>query len=747
MRTSSTALLSAALLGLWAAGGEAQSFRRAGTEFGAKRPVNLPAGKSYPVVVTEFLHHGQIRPDGKNVAVFSRNQRRVALRILQLGPGDFCRLAFQTLPAQREYDVFYGGDPPNEEAPPWTNRDGLLLETRRYKHCNPTSLDSVRQAFAASKPYGSDYVENVQHSRNPFSLKVEPFLSKYSGYLDIPSDGTYGFIASSRDAGFLLIDENLVTSARGVLSAAKPGSRKDVRLTAGPHKFEYYHVAAGPRATMVAAWEVNPSGQKPMPAAIPSDAFHTRSIGRLPAGYPALRTTSAVPDFLLRIAGDVPLPDNALPLIGVLFRDASPKALTMKAKPRWDFGDGQTSDKLQVDHVYLRPGLYTVKYSLKRATRVIEMTNRVYVDRAALTRKDADKLHSLDDYLPILETYNPRTLDAVSLRQLVLAYEAKALALRAQAEEELERARAAAEDPNRSPESVAKPVPPRPTRDDDPNNPKRYILAAVTAGKVAFLEESAARGNEDLHRLAATIGPMARDQLGDSPLAGRIWRGASQRIHLAELKADAQLEAADIALNDLVDAATAKTLLDSAAKHLEGIGRGPTVGKLQRVWGDYHALSGNGEAARKAYLRAQEALGFARRFHERTAWRGAHSRSVEAFLREGQYERAAAEIRAWQREFPTEKIDGYLTLMYAKYFAGRKLFVQAVAQAEQLQTVNPDSPCMDQLLLLAADCEAGRGRVDRALAFLHSLVNDYPGSPRVPEAKQRIARLEPGQGG
>ena len=50
-----------------------------------------------------------------------------------------------------------------------------------------------------------------------------------------------------------------------------------------------------------------------------------------------------------------------------------------------------------------------------------------------------------------------------------------------------------------------------------------------------------------------------------------------------------------------------------------------------------------------------------------------HNRSVEEYLKAGQFDRAAGEIRAWEREFPTEKTDGQVIYMYARYWAGRNL--------------------------------------------------------------------------
>ncbi|MHC4176971.1 MAG: PKD domain-containing protein, partial [Planctomycetota bacterium] len=658
---------------------------------------------------------GEINAQGTNLVVSDRNREMVPSRVLQLGPGDFCRLAFQTVKAQKGYEIFYGGDPPKQSPPEWTNRDGLLLETRHYRQCNLRSLDSVRKAFDSSKPFGSDYVEVVHHSRNPFSLRPLPFLSRYSGYLHVPSTGTYGFMTSSQDCSFLLIDGKPVVSAPGrhrPAYRARRGSRKDVRLLGGPHRFEYYHAAAGPDAIMTAAWEINPPDSKPAPKLIPGKAFRGGSVGRVPASRVELRGASQVPDFLVTIAGDVPLPDNDVPLIGVRFRDNSPKTLTLGGKPTWDFGDGQTGNELNVDHVYLRPGVYTVKLALRRGSRVVEMANRVNVDRPALTRKDQNKLHTLDDYLPTLESYNPRTLDAAALRQLALAYEAKALSLEAEA------------------------------ADGNASAAERYIAAAVAAGKVAFLGQSAGGGAEDLYKLAELIGPMARDRLGDSQLAAEIWQGAAGKINLRSLKARAAAKAADVAVNDLLDGAAAKKLLEVAEAASGGTGKGEAASELQRVWGDYYASTGDGQAARKAYDQAKLLLGSTRSFAQRTAWRGAHSRSTEEFIRQGDFRRAAAELRSWQREFPSEKVDGYLTLMYARYFAGREKYAQAVAQAEQLQVVNADSPYADQLLLLAADCEVKRGRADRALATLHSLLKDYPGSPLVPVVKRNIARLE-----
>jgi PKD repeat protein len=735
-----------------------QTFRHAGVEFQALRPINIPPGKTYSVIVTQFFHHGQINAEGTNVLVATKAGKPVPTRVLQLGPGDYCRVAFEPQSGQNAYEVFYGGDAPAaSEVPAWTSKDGLLLETREFKPCNLHRLDSVRQAFHSSKPIGADYVDRVQHADNPFALVPAPFLSRYSGTMHLGTAATYGFVTSSQDCSFLLIDDKVVVEAPGAHGPAHHalrGSRKDVALSAGPHKFEYYHAASGPRAFMVAAWEINPRDPKPQPVAIPPEVFHAGSVGREAAGPPSMRGEKVIPDFVMNLAGSVPLPDREVPLVRVQFRDASPRSLSLNAKFLWEFGDGQTSDQPNPEHVYLRPGLYSVKLTVRRAGRPFEIVNRVYVDQPKVTARD--QLDELDAYLPMLESYDPRTLDAVALAQLVAAYQAKADMLLAPAD--------ATEDPAaNSGRRRAKPLSKAPEKSAEaPPTPEelarkrqlaaarkaeamKYVAAAVEAGKVALVGESAAKGDDDLLKLARLIGPMARNQLGDSRQGGAIWQGASRRIASPEAKGECLVEAADIAVNDLAQLKVARPFLDQATENLKDPKAKDLAARLQRVWGDYYALAGDGKAARKAYLTA-ETLSIATRTNaERIAWQGAHGRSTEQFLKTEEYDRAAAQIRQWQEEFPADKIHGYITLLYARYWAGRKQYAAAIALAGQLAAVNADSPYIDQLWLLAAECELAMGDAQKAVARLEALVKNYPGSPLIPLVKERLAQWKSGE--
>jgi TolA-binding protein len=674
---------------------QAQTFRRGGVEFDCRRVVQLTAAEAKAqIVTTEFFTHGKLAADGRNLVVCGRGQQIVPYRVLQVGPGDFCRVAFQVAPGQEIYEIFYGGPAPTQPPPPWTATEGLVLETRRWKDCNLNDLASVRAAFASAKPIGADFVPTVFDRYDPFDPTPTPFLSRYQGTLQIAAAGNYAFYTSSQDCSFLLIDGKEVVTHPGIHAPVGQARLKgEVSLTAGPHQFEYVHAASGGAACMIAGW-LPPGDAKPV--GIPPEAFRHGAIARAPIQPPQLRSKKVIPDFTRQVIGDVPLPDSEQALIGVQFKDLSPAAATAQAKIEWDFGDGQTSDQPGPLHVYLRSGLYTVKLSARRGSRSVEATNRIQIDRPVVL--DAAKAPQMATFLPVLAKYDPAKCEGPALLQLVRAFEFAG-----------------------------------------------KLPAAASAGKAAFGPEAAARDDDSLRAVALMVGPMLRIALDDPQGALDVWKAAAGKIGRAEWKAECETEAADVALNDLLlPPAQAKPILDAAAGRLPQNPTGPAAAALHRVRGDWHARAGDGKAAREAYAKAQAALGGVRNSIQQNAWRGAHSRSTEEFLRKRDFVQARDELDRWQREFPADKIEGYLPLLYARYWALRAKYTQAIALADALVAVNPASPYADQLLYLAAGCEEKLGRIDRAKATLQSLLTDYRGSPLVESAKKQLARLEAG---
>ena len=266
---------------------------------------------------------------------------------------------------------------------------------------------------------------------------------------------------------------------------------------------------------------------------------------------------------------------------------------------------------------------------------------------------------------------------------------------------------------------------------------------AAAAGREGLVRREGRRDGRRLAEVGRNGRPHGPGSPGRQPVGLPDLARRARRVSAAEAKARCEIEAADVAVNDLLKFDAAKSLLEDAAAQL-GAGRAaPSRPRWPASAATATPPSDRATPRRKAYDQAEELLGRCGINAEQAARRGAYGRSTEDFLKLRQFDRAAAEIHAWQADFPSERIDGYLTLLYARCWSGRQRFAQAIAQAEQLQAVNADSPYVDQLLMLAAACELRRERTDRAIATLHALVKDYPGSPLAPAARAKLAELEP----
>jgi len=267
---------------------------------------------------------------------------------------------------------------------------------------------------------------------------------------------------------------------------------------------------------------------------------------------------------------------------------------------------------------------------------------------------------------------------------------------------------------------------------------RRLIAETVRA---AITNNPNFKGDQAIHQLALTAGGIARDYLLDWKLAGQIYVEATKKLTVDDLAAECGALAADVAL-DMQNKTAAKSLLDAAAKKVPKMGTGTTISTFHRVHAEYLAETGNGDEARKALSEAARTTSSGMHFAEKIALQGSASRSAEKFLQEKNPDRAIVELRNWQREYPAATLDGYLTLLFAKYWVVREKYPQAAALADRQNTLNPDSPYIDELLLVASEAQTKADKKDAAKAYLNSLIQHYPGSPLISQAKERLKALE-----
>ena len=143
-------------------------------------------GPGQPVAWVRFRTHARIRPDGKDVRVVCDGQVRPH-RVIFVGPGDLCLVAFQAKPAKPTYHIYF--DNPKAKAPDadWSPQRGLLLETRQYGGGHCKNWQTMQQLLKRSRPaMGMGFAEKIFHGFNPFG-PTEKYVSVFRGWLNCPT--------------------------------------------------------------------------------------------------------------------------------------------------------------------------------------------------------------------------------------------------------------------------------------------------------------------------------------------------------------------------------------------------------------------------------------------------------------------------------------------------------------------------------------------------------------------------------
>lgn len=761
---------------------EKGGFRKGNSSFVAMREMEMkaaPGNVKREVVVTEFYHGGLLNADGSNLRVWPKSGKMpTASKILQYGPGDFCRVAFQTTDDAMIYNVYYGGGESNDPQPDWSAEVGLICEVRRYVSCNPDSAESVRTAFEQSSTIGKIYVPEVFHMGSPIETYRGQCLVRYSGNLQIPQTTPVRFFTASQDASFLYIDGKLVTAAPGVHDPYRTSQAKNgnvVSLTTGSHRFEYDLVATGSDLTAVALWESSPNGDGEAgakPVHIPPEAFGSQALFFAPAPPVSFGPGRTSLDFSVKVEKSAPCTEAGDRLILVHFGSSSDAT-----EPLWDFGDGQTGKGGLVSHVYLGEGERLVKMVAHGQTVAYTIAIIPPVER------DAKETVSYAEWLPQVLDLNLQALpvndlqiwldtmflatnqinaqlEQESVEAQEQAFNAK---LEAQAKEEITNTRTGKTQiispRNKAKRSNRLPIGVNPLANT--NDPRVRLLTTIygrlcEAGVALFAADAVhaptdtdanaqtmwQKNMEQRVKMARSLGPIIRDRVGDSQMAVVMWDAACGVLKDPQLLAEAHLNLVDLALHDRLDGKMAAGHFAAASKLLGDAPTGPLGTQYWRVRADYEALRGKFDEARQSYRNAEKVLRSTRMDRNTFAKLGSYERSTEAFLQEARPDRAIEVIRQWETEFPLSKLDGAIGFFSAQYWMMRGEYKQTISEARTVAALAPDSAYTDRAIQLAAEALVASKQIPAAIATYQNLVKQYPGSPLVPEVKTAITELQ-----
>jgi len=660
-----------------------------GVEWPIRRVVDVKVERAdHPgdkVVVCAFYSGGMIQADGSDIRVAVRGRRLVPHRVLQIGPGDFVRVAFAATPDAERYYVYYG-NPKAGRPEPWELNRGVLLEARKWPGGSLDRLADVRQVWDKATPVGADLVGHVYFAFNPFGPVETPTAFHYTGWFVASQPGTYEFATSSDDASWLLIDGKEVVAWPGVHGAVRDArhAKKHV-LALGLHRLDYWHVNQSGSMMAVAAWR--PPGAKRF-VVIPPAAFLQAYEAKLVETD--VQGRRLVADFFPEHAGEAWWPDHYA--VRMRFRNLS-KGVSLQHGGRfeWDFGDGQKARDASPVHVYLTHGNYTVTLKASRGTGSHTFQTTVRVERD-WWRQTERKIDAAEKYADQIAQYDFPTLDLPSLALAVDLFDHEGMR--------------------------------------DP---------LVRAASTLVLKREGVP-EEDLRRVGLLLGErMREDDRADDAIT--VYRRAEQRLKTPARKAQLAVQTGEALLRDLHQHAAAEK---EYQRVLEVYATGADRATLRRAhigMGDIRRHRGKTGEAREAYEAAAK-IQVKPFTPTRAAVRvGTLARYVEEFTHKRDWEWAFKFLEDWAWEFPLEKLKGHWSLLRARALVAKGNQEEALREAMDLLAANPESPYAVRLLILAAECDVAAGRTDQARRLLETAVEDYPEDPHQDDARQRLKTL------
>ena len=649
-------------------------YRRAVT-IPATEPTGLPGDD---VAVVSMPTAGLIQPDDKSIRVMTPQGKEMPSRLLMVGPGDLVRLAFAVQKNVSKYYVYFS-NPKAPEGKKLDIRRGVLLETYKYPGGGIRRLDQAKKVFnRASTFIGRDFQSRIFLGHNPFSAESR-LAGRFTGWLICRRSGKYTFSCSSRDASFLLIDDKLVVDNGGWHRPQRNVHKQgDVELDVGLHKLTFYHVSLGGDPVAVAAWRPPGAGRI---WTIPAEAFApvvTAAPGPLEQYAKALTI-----DFLYEHAGEAFMMNRYYHRYTFQAQKSGRVARNMQW--RWDFGDGQKGRGEKIEHVYLKPGEYTVTLSVRAFAGEMKRTNRIFVSRP-WARITENRLDGIRPTARIVSGYDFKTLPVEAVGEAVLLL-----------------------------------------------NRARDFRAVIRAGNALVMHEKAPK---QLLKEAMPIYAEALIRAGEAGQAVAALVKAAGMNKSPAVCATLLVRAGQIALTERNDADTAMGLFQMVIKEYSALTTSPAIRDERIGMGDVWRARGNAEKAKQAYTAAKP--GSLEGKNTAAIAKGDLAHHVEEYLHKRQYEWAQEYLDRWDRTFPLDKLEGYSSLLRAKLLVARRRYAAAVVEAETLVGVNPISNYAAELLMLAADAYEKLRKPEKAAAALKRVVKEYPESPLAAKAASKL---------
>ena len=629
-----------------------------------------------------FTTGGYLQPNGEDLRVLAGGEI-IPHKLVWVGPGDRVSLLFKYVEDKKTYEVYYGNPKCGKMTDTWTPQRGLILETRQYKGGNANSLADMKATLKrAGKIHGRGLVEKVWHGVNPFGPSLY-FVTTYSGWLHVRKAGVHEMTTSSAAASFMLLDDKLAVQWPGWHGAvADARIKRPVNLSAGAHKFTYYHVQGNGNPIMVAAWRT-PTMKKP--EVISPAAFLPPMRGQQTDYH--LRGETFAPDFTWRNVTECLFNDRYA--ITMQFTDTSFPHASGSRRRLWDFGDGIISQEAQPTHVFMATGAYTISLTVFRGENKHICRQKIVVD-CDWARQQTLEPESLNALAEKIKNYPFEKMTAAPLLG-VAQFHAE----------------------------------------------REHTSSMLTVGNLLLKKLDQLEEN-DLLQAAIMLGVTWREEGNQPETALNIFRRAEKLLKQPVNRARMAVLSGDTLFYHLEKPASAKAVYERVRKDYPQATQYVRMALLRL--GDIARQAGQLEEAKHYYRKSRDLR--PKQAAAREAMTAAlRALETEDLFRRGEDEAVKESLHLWQWQDPEEKLRGQWSVMMIRIALKNDKLSEAVKEAEALILANPESQYVPEILLLLSEAQTKQKNTAKARATLEKLKQNYPDSPLVAEAEKRLGLL------
>ncbi len=606
--------------------------------------------------------------NGSDLRVTTTDGRVLPMRILRISSSDSqVRIAFDA-PTAGRYWVWWGNPKPGTPSPQLKTSRGVMMQIYNRPRGPLNNRRQLQAMFATHRPLDTFFIPSIFLRYNPMGPRNNDLI-RYSGELHIMQPGRYVFAFDLDGAGYFDLDgKNMLTKLHPGWMRGRVRFKRAIPLKAGWHKVVVgqFHLWGASGAAL--DWRY--PGVKYF-SPVPPAAFAPIAIAR--AG--ALRKTAGgyAADFSVTPQAQIFVPTSHY------FQRYTFSALvpaSFAPSVTWRFSDGQQANGLQVNHIFMVPGVYRIAMTVNQDGHSFHTSMKLLVK---------SEMYALFPFPPadppvlvanILNTYQPGKLNAEQLYRGIEFFH-------------------------------------------------RYnTYHGLSDWGLAWAESQDPQNTHQVNKAADLIarGLMAKNEF---VRAANIYYLVAQKKISSIAQANALQHYAVLLCDHTNSANDALTKLRSWRQSHHNL---PLQAKRQiNVALAYAAIgTGNGKLAAQ-YIK--DSGGSSMAYSAGEIRQGVLARNVESYIQSNHLRTARQLLNQWDADFPQAVLKGYTRLLRMKLLARSGHPMAAARLAMQYVQAQPRSFYAAELLYKAYIAANTAGHRNRALLIMAKLKKSYPESP------------------